>query len=219
MNNIPWPSIHKLDKIEATEDNPVPVPLIEDYLFEDMWYLDTKQASPIFEKQADIIIEKQCKGIVDVGCRHGPVVEILYNRGYTDFQYMGFDTSIEPIDIANATWDNFNNIEFRNTSWDNINDIKVDFDVDMVIWSGVLLYRPDDHYDLFKNITVNLYNSKNAIIQEPMPSDKQVHWDRRLILNTIATDLDKYYINHTIQQYDISCEIFSGNRLVLDICI
>tara|TARA_B110000503_G_scaffold15508_1_gene21803 strand:- start:4112 stop:4771 length:660 start_codon:yes stop_codon:yes gene_type:complete len=219
MNTIPWPSIHKLDKIGADETNPVLVPLIEDYLFDDMWYLDTDPAKPIFEKQADIIIEKQSKGIVDVGCRHGPVVDILYSKGYTDFCYMGFDTSVEPIAIANKTWNKYNNIEFRNTSWDNIDNIKVNFNVDMVIWSGVLLYRPQDHFELFKNITIDLYNSKNAIIQEPHPAEKQKHWDRRLLLNTIVTDLDKYYENFKIKDYEISCEIFSGNRLVLDVCI
>jgi len=53
--NIPWPVIH-----DQTSEF-VNVPLIEDYKFADMWYLDTEQAKPLFEKQADIIIQKQCK--------------------------------------------------------------------------------------------------------------------------------------------------------------
>lgn len=219
MSDIPWPSIHKLDNIQGSIGNPVKVPLIEDYKFNDMWYLDTPQARPLFEIQADIIIKKQCKGIVDVGCRHGPVLEILHEKGYTEFKYMGFDTSIEPINIAKQNWSSFYNIEFRNASFENKEDISVDFDVDIVIWSGVLLYRLETHYNLFREITIDLYNSKNAIIQEPLPSDKQKHWDDRLELNTIVNDLDKYYENFEIQDHIVECEIFSGNRLVLDVCI
>ena len=32
----------------------------------------------------------------------------------------------------------------------------VDFDVDQVIWSGVLLYRPDDHFEFFNTFISSL---------------------------------------------------------------
>lgn len=78
------------------------------------------------------------------------MLKILHDKGYKNFNYMGFDTSTEPISIARKKWKSFNNIEFRNTSWDNIDCITVDFEVDQVIWSGVLLYKPNNHFDFLK---------------------------------------------------------------------
>jgi len=210
MNHkVPWPTIH-----EQTETEIV-VPLIENYTFDDMWYLDTPQAKPIFEKQADIIIEKQHKGIVDVGSRHGPVNQILHDKGYTDYRYMGFDTSDEPIKIAQDIWKDNSNIEYRNASWNNKQDIAVDFDVDCVIFSGVLLYAKDSHIDLFDKL-VNFYKTKHAIIQEPY--HEQRYWDKRLVLKTITEDMHLYknkYKNYT--EHLLDCEIFSGKRLIADI--
>ena len=210
MNHkVPWPTIHEQSETEIV------VPLIENYTFDDMWYLDTPQAKPIFEKQADIIIEKQHKGIVDVGSRHGPVNQILHDKGYTDYRYMGFDTSSEPIRIAQDIWKGNSNIEYRNTSWNNKQDIAVDFDVDCVIFSGVLLYAKDSHIDLFDEL-VNFYKTKHAIIQEPY--HEQRHWDKRLVLKTITEDMHLYkdrYKNYN--EHLLDCEIFSGKRLIVDI--
>ena len=184
VHNVPWP------EIKTKIDNGQRVPLKEDYEFSDMSYLDTLEAYELFETQANIIIEKQCKGIVDVGCRHGPVLDILYAKGYTDFEYMGFDTSKEPIDIATEKWKDYDNIEFRHESWNDLETFLVDFDVDQVIWSGVLLYRPDDHFEFFNKITNEIYKSPNAIIQEPM--SWQRHWKAELILNRISDDMEQY---------------------------
>ena len=79
--SIPWPKLPSDFK----------VPLRKEYAMNDMSYLDTKEAKPIFEKQADIIIENGYKGIVDVGCRHGPVNEILHEKNYQFYNYYGFD--------------------------------------------------------------------------------------------------------------------------------
>ncbi len=212
-NRVPWPKI----KTPITNNRQL-VPLGENYDFSDMSYLDTNEAYPMFEKQADIIIEKKCKGIIDVGCRHGPVLKILHDKGYKNFNYMGFDTSIDPISIAQKKWKNFNNIEFRNISWDNKADISVDFQVDQVIWSGVLLYKPNNHFDFFKEITCYLYNSPNAIIQEPRSNQK--YWDPKLILHTIDNELDAYRTNcKEFKEYYFDLEIFAGNRIVVDISI
>jgi len=208
---IPWPIIHK------QTDTEIVVPLIEDYNFDDMWYLDTPQAKLIFEKQADIIIEKQSKGIIDIGCRHGPVNEILYEKGYTEYQYMGFDTSIEPIQIGQNIWQQYSNIEYRHASWNNKNNILVEFDVDMVIFSGVLLYMKNDHFTLFNDM-INLYKATNAIIQEPY--HEQRYWDTRLVLQTITKEMFLYKNKYKkYKEYLVDCEIFLGKRLVADICI
>lgn len=210
VKEIPWPNF------KVKDNEKIVVPLIEDYKFDSMWYLDTPQARPIFEKQADIIIEKQSKGIVDVGCRHGPVNKILHEKNYTNYQYMGFDTSFESIKIAQDTWQEHNNIEYRNTSWNNKEDILVNFDVDMVVFSGVLLYAGDNHLDLFDAI-VNLYNSKHAIIQEPY--HQQRHWDDRLVLNTITKDMGLYMNKYKeYKQHLLDCDIFGGKRLIAEIC-
>tara|TARA_B110000858_G_C17800253_1_gene474856 strand:- start:1055 stop:2521 length:1467 start_codon:yes stop_codon:yes gene_type:complete len=210
--NIPWPII------KTKIDNGQKVPLKEDYEFNDMAYLDSKEAYPLFELQADIIIKKQCKGIIDVGCRHGPILDILYSKGYTDFKYMGFDTSSEPIEIASEKWKDYDNIEFRNESWNEAETFFVDFDVDMVVWSGVLLYRPDDHFDFFNKITNELYGSRNAIIQEPMPWQR--HWKAGLVLNRISDDMQSYKDTYNeFKEYKLDLDIFAGRRLVVDVTL
>ena len=214
MITVPWPNI----RTSVDTNNKRPVPLKEDYAFEDMAYLDTVEAYPIFEIQADIIIQKQCKGIVDVGCRHGPVVEILHKKGYTDFKYMGFDTSKEPISIATDKWKDHDNIEFRCKSWNDERTFDVNFNVDQVIWSGVLLYRPDDHFDFFNKITRNLYNSPNAIIQEPMSTQR--HWRDDLVLNTISNQMNEYKKSCQIfKEHLLDLDVFAGQRLVVDVTL
>ena len=212
VHNVPWPEIKT--KIE----NGQRVPLKEDYEFSDMSYLDTPEAYELFETQANIIIEKQCKGIVDVGCRHGPVLDILHEKGYTDFEYMGFDTSKEPIDIATEKWKDYDNIEFRHESWNDLETFLVDFNVDQVIWSGVLLYRPDDHFEFFHKITNEIYKSPNAIIQEPM--SWQRHWKAELILNRISDDMEQYRNTYKeFKEHKLDLEIFAGRRLVVDVTL
>ena len=209
---VPWPEIKT--KIE----NGQKVPLDEDYAFSDMAYLDTPEAYELYETQADIIIKKQCTGIVDVCCRHGPVLDILYTKGYTNFRYVGIDSSVEPIAIAKEKWKDHSNIEFRNMNWNDPGCFDVDFTVNQVIWSGVLLYRPDDHFEFFDSVTRELYNSPNAIIQEPMPWQR--HWKAGLILNTIADNMQSYknaYKQFTEHRLDL--EIFAGRRLVADVTL
>ena len=76
--DIPWPNIHKLDNLIKDSTEKVRVPLQENYSMEDMWYLDTPEVYPLFEKQARIIKAHEYKNILDVGCRHGPVNKILH---------------------------------------------------------------------------------------------------------------------------------------------
>ena len=158
------------------------------------------------------------QGIVDVGCRHGPLNEILYYRGYTEYEYFGFDTSPEPIKYGQETWQEFDNIEFRCESWNEQATFLINFDVDMVIWSGVLLYRPDDHFEFFNKITKELYNSPNAIIQEPQATQR--HWKADLELNRISDNMQEYKAAYKqFKEHKLDLEIFAGRRLVVDVTL
>lgn len=209
VNGIPWPRLPK----NAQEI--VEVPLKQDYKLRSMSYLDTQEARPIFEKQADIIIENNIKGIVDVGCRIGTVNDVLYQKGYKDYNYFGFDTSPQPIEFANEVWKNNDNINYAvGNMYDNI---PVDFAVDCVIWSGVLLYDPDNHMQLFNNLTFEYYNSKHAIIQEPCKDQHPSKWLPNMRLNTIEQDLYKYKEQYNYQDWVVDANIFSGKRRIAHI--
>lgn len=210
VNGIPWPRLPK--------DIPSKVPLKKEYLFRSMDYLDTPQAEPIFKAQADIILKHQYKGIIDVGCRHGPVNDLLYEANYHSYNYMGFDTSPEPIKYATDVWDRSDNIEYRLASWSD-NTIDVDFKVDCIIWSGVLLYEEDNHMELFERLH-KLYDCNNAIIQEPCLSQRPEHWNDKLTLNTIEEEL--YLYKNKYKRYEdvvVDCKIFSGRRRIVDLTL
>ena len=230
MFDIPFP------RLPETIDKEL-VPLKEDYKMRSMDYLDTPEAFELFEKQADLIIENGWKGIIDVGCRHGPVVDILMDKGYTDFNYMGFDTSTQPIEYAQETWQEFDNIEYRVMSWKNLksNDqrgqntpkenkgqwwdragvkFKVDFKVDVIIWSGVLLYEPTYHLWYFQTMH-RMYGAQNAIIAEPKKEQRPECWREDLELNTIEHRLHYYKKKyHEYEEWDLDLDIFSGRRVI-----
>ena len=206
INGIPFPRLPE----DLPEDL---VPLKQEYKMRSMDYLDTPEALPIFEKQADIIMEHGYEGIVDVGCRHGPINEILYYRGYTDYQYFGFDTSPQPIAYAQEIWQEFDNIEYTVGSWHD--RLSVGFDVDCIIWSAVLLYEPDNHLELFTDLH-KFYNAPGAIIQEPKKEQHPECWREGLELHTIEDQLYKYNCFHT-KYYNIDVPIFSGRRTIVDV--
>ncbi len=197
--SIPWPTI-------TTKTGEIPMNKI--YGLRDMSYLDTLQARPIFEKQAEIIIKNNYKGLVDIGCRHGPINDFLYEKGYKDYQYYGFDTSPEPIEYAQKRWINENNIEYEIRDWAELH--QVGFNVDCVIFSGVLLYEKD-HYKMFTNI-MNYYNCTNAVIQEPYHTQK--YYEEKLKLKSITNDMQQYKFK---EQTIVEAEIFCGRRLIAHI--
>jgi trans-aconitate methyltransferase len=185
-----------------------------------MDYLDTQEARPIFDKQADLIIENNIKGIVDVGCRIGILNDILHSRGYTDYNYMGFDTSPQPIAYASQVWNNFTNIEYRCASMYDESAIAANFDVDCVIWSGVLLYAPETHLELFHNLTVDFYNAKYAIIQEPCKEQDPKRFLPQMKLNTIDEELYMYERKYSdYKEWVVDTNIFSGRRKIAFVCI
>ena len=197
--SIPWPTI-------TTKTGEIP--MHRKYGLRDMSYLDTLQARPIFEKQAEIIIKNNYKGLVDIGCRHGPINDFLYEKGYKDYQYYGFDTSPEPIEYAQKRWINENNIEYEIRDWAELH--QVGFNVDCVIVSGVLLYEKD-HYKMFTNI-MNYYNCTNAVIQEPYHTQK--YYEEKLKLKSITNDMQQYKFK---EQTIVEAEIFCGRRLIAHI--
>ena len=132
---------------------------------------------------------------------------------------MGFDTSPQPIAYANEVWNDYNNIEYRCASMYNHEDIKVNFDVDCVIWSGVLLYDPENHKKLFENLTISLYNAKHAIIQEPCKDQDPEKFLDNMRLNTIEQEMDQYKTYSSYEDVVVNCNIFSGKRRIAHICI
>ena len=211
VNGMPWP------RINNKSQEYIDVPLKEDYKLRSMDYLDTPEAHCIFDKQADIIIENKIKGIVDVGCRIGIINDILQERGYTDYNYMGYDTSTQPIEYAKELWAGYDNIEYRCASMYDSNP--VDFDVDCVIWSGVLLYDPNNHMQLFRDVTFGQYNAKHAIIQEPCKEQDPDKWLPNMKLNTIEQDLYKYADEYNYKDWVVEAQVFSGRRRIAHVWI
>lgn len=192
-------------------------PYKEVYKFEAFGYLDTDEALPLFEKQADIIIEREYRTIIDVGCRIGRINDVLVERGH-EYTYMGFDTSPDPIAAAQERWSSHPNIEYRVASWDNPDEISVDFDVDVVLFSGVLCYVPKTHKKLFRSLVVDLYAAEGAIIQDLR--DDQRYMDDRIEVNYIMNELDRYTEYYkSVTKYDIDCNFRFGNRAIMDIRI
>lgn len=190
---VPWPKIGTMTG---------EIPMKRRYALRDMSYLDTLEARPIFETQADLVIKNNFKGIVDIGCRHGPINDFLHEKNYRDYEYYGFDTSPEPIEYAQKRWPNF---EYEVRDWAELKKVK--FNVDCIIFSGVLLYEKD-HYKMFTNI-MNFYDCKNAIIQEPYHEQK--YYEEKLKLKSITKDMQQYNFKEKII---VEAEIFCGRRLV-----
>jgi len=215
--DIPWPKIHKLDGLIKDSDEKVPVPLHEKYIMEDMWYLDTPEATPIFEKQAKIIKAHGYTNILDVGCRHGPINKFLKNEKYTDYNYFGYDTSPEPIEIAQKEWEDYPNINYVCASWND--DIAINFTPDVIVFSGVLLYIKDDaeRQEFFEDYMFK-HQCSNAVIQEPYHFQR--HWDDRLILNTITNGgLDFLYEDYDVDEHYLDVPVFAGKRAIYDVTI
>ena len=190
---VPWPKIGTLSG---------EIPMKRRYALRDMSYLDTLEAKPIFETQANIIIKNGFKGIVDIGCRHGPINDFLHEKNYKDYNYYGFDTSPEPIEYAQKRWPNY---EYEVRDWATLKE--VNFKVDCIIFSGVLLYEKN-HYKMFTDI-MNFYNCKNAVIQEPY--HEQTYYEEKLKLKSITDDMQQYNFKY---QTIVEAEIFCGRRLV-----
>lgn len=125
---------------------------------------------------------------------------------------MGYDTSPQPIEYAKEKWQEYKNIEYRCSSMYDPNP--VDFDVECVIWSGVLLYNPTDHMQLFEDVTFKQYNAKHAIIQEPCKDQDEDKWLPNMKLNTIEQDLHLYKDKFNYKDWVVNANVFSGRRRI-----
>ena len=210
---IPWPQLGNDDEPSSEQ---ISIPLKENYAMDDMWYLDTPEAYPLFEKQAMIIKDQKYKGIIDVGCRHGPVNDILHNDiNYPFYSYFGFDTSEEPINIAKKKWAHEDEVNFKVMSWDD--GFFTDFEPDVMIFSGVLLYIKDqnEREEFFHKI-MEKHQCKNAIIQEPYHFQR--NWDERFELQCITeTGLDFLEKDYIVDKHFLDLPIFAGKRVLYDV--
>jgi hypothetical protein len=142
----------------------------------------------------------------------GLVNELLHKRKYTNYNYMGFDTSPIPINQANKDWALQENINYRVGTWDDEKVLKVDFNVDTLIMSGVLIYCQPCHEEFYKESghhtelfdkLVSYYKPKNVIIQE-----------------TLAETIDlKYYKSFDHKFYEFDLPMWLGHRAVIDVRI
>ena len=146
--------------------------------------------------------------------REKKIVEVPLKE---DYKYMGYDTSPQPIEYAKEVWAGYDNIEYRCASMYNPNP--VEFDVDCVIWSGVLLYDPQNHMQLFRDVTFGQYNAKHAIIQEPCKEQDADKWLPNMKLNTIEQDLHKYANEYNYKDWIVEAQVFSGRRRIAHIWI
>ena len=211
VKGTPWPRLPS----SFVPGETINVQLKDDYEIHKMDYLDTVEARPIFEKQAEHIIRNNIKGIVDIGCRIGIMNNILQEKGYTDYQYMGFDTSPQPVNYAKEVWQQYPNIEFRCASMYDKENIAVDFDVDCTIWGGVLIYDPDNHIQLFNDLTVDFYGADYSIICEPCAEQDESKYLPNMDLHTIEQELYKYKEKYShYEESIVDANIFCGKRKI-----
>lgn len=209
-NGCAWPRIPMADP-----GYDIDMELSDTYEFHQLDYLDSPKALKMFELQADIICENGFQSIIDVGSRHGPVLDILKHRGYItpEFRYMGFDSSPEPIELAQATWSHHPNIEFRVASWFTEGDICTDWQPDVTIWSGVICYVERNRRLFFEYLQHNIWNCRHAIIQEPTIQQEPHKVASWLKLPHAQPDIDAWITDYdSYQSWIFDMEIFMGRR-------
>lgn len=170
--------------------------LRKEYSIADMSYLDGEKAMPIYKAQAEFIRKHDLRGIIDVGCRLGSINRWLYDH---DYRYLGFDTSVDPIEQASQ---DYPGKTFVVADWDD--PPQSDFDVDVVLFSSVLIYDSDPH-GLFERLC-EFYQPKWAIVHEINHRNQE---------DFNYTDL-KYWSNKyptTIQE--MSLDIPCGERTII----
>jgi trans-aconitate methyltransferase len=172
--------------------------LRKSYTVKDMEYLDSDEAEILYRTKADIIKKYNLSGIVDVGCRIGTVNKYLNNYNY---QYYGFDTSLEPIDVAQKMYPTQ---KFEVRSWDNL--IKTEFTVDVLIFGSVLIYE-DNPIAMFERIS-KFYNPKFAIVHEVNNKNKE---------DLKYTDLSYFLNNYKCDVYEFDLNIPCGKRTILNV--
>jgi hypothetical protein len=72
---------------------------------------------------------------------------------------------------------------------------------------------------LFKDVTINQYDAKHAIIQEPCQEQDADKWLPNMKLNTIEQDLFLYNNLYNYKVWVVEANVFSGRRRIAHICI
>jgi trans-aconitate methyltransferase len=160
-----------------------------------MSYLDSEEASVLYRTKANIIMIHDLKSIVDVGCRTGEVNKYL--EGY-DYEYYGFDTSEEPIQLAKSKYPN-KLFEVRDWS-----DLRKPFETDVVIFGSVLIYE-NDPIEFFERVC-SFYSPKYVIIHEVNNTNKE---------ELKYTDLDYFSNKYPTSKFDFNLNISVGKRTIL----
>lgn len=163
-----------------------------------MAYLDSDAAAPIYIKKADIVKLHGLTGIVDIGCRIGTVNQYL--SGY-DYNYYGFDTSIEPIDYAKTK---YKNKIFEVRSWHD--PVKPPFAVDVLIFGSVIIYEPNP-IEFYEKM-VDFYQPTRCIVHEVNNKNSD---------ELKYTDLAYFTNNYQCNVHEMDLPIPCGKRTVLDV--
>lgn len=176
-------------------------------------YLDSPEALPLRTTVADIIKKHDCKTVVDVGCGVGRMYDFIDVE-----KYMGFDDDWRLINPGKRERPG---ADLRVASWQELNKIKVDFDVDCLLFLGVLSYampeypevyeKNGDHITMFEQL-VELYNPKIIIIQEILA--EQTHVAETNELKVLPLD---YYMNLNPEVHELDLPIWCGHRVILEI--
>lgn len=160
-----------------------------------MSYLDSTDASVLYKCIADIIQKNNLTNIVDIGCRTGEINKYLKNYNYN---YYGFDTSVEPIEYAKMQYPNK---FFELRDW---NDL-ISVHCDVVVFGSVLIYDKDP-ITMFERIC-EFYSPKHAIIHEVNTKNSE---------DLNYTDLDYFNrYNNTVYEFDLNIPV--GHRTIIDV--
>lgn len=189
-----------------------------DYLYSDV-------ALPMFEIIADWIIENKCKTIIEPGCGAGHINNVLHDKGYTDYTYIGYDTCSYTIQFAQEQLVKGQAlpVSLYNASWYDINDkhsIPESFDCMLlmgVLPYGMPYYGLNDKFDsevaLYKYLT-RLHHPNKVFIRDVCPDQTYVHDSNEI--HTINTD---YFDSIADNRVEVDLKMWLGHKVLYDITI
>lgn len=176
-------------------------------------YLDSPEALPLRTTVADIVKKHNCRSVVDVGCGVGRMYDFLDVENY-----MGFDDDWRLINPGKRQRPN---ADLRVASWKDLDKLSVGFDVDCLLFLGVLSYAMPEypevfekngmHDDMFHNM-IRMYKPKLIIIQEILADQTNVAETNEL--KVLPLD---YYMNFNPICYELDLPIFCGHRVIMEI--
>lgn len=169
--------------------------LRKQYTIKDMSYLDSAEASVLYNCIADIITKNNLTKVVDVGCRTGEINKYLNNYNYN---YYGFDTSLEPIQYAKTKYPSK---FFEVRDWDDL----IPVPCDVVVFGSVLIYD-NDPIAMFERIC-EFYSPKHAIVHEVNNKNSE---------NLKYTNLEYFNrYDNTVYEFDLNIPV--GHRTIIDV--